>query len=102
MLSNAPLKAYVAKRKLYFALLAFNTCAKSTHQKLSLTRYVLVTTKATQQSIRLIQLKKCSLDYIGGFDMVNLVYIGIPSYDWPLQPNQTFLALVTRLVSTNP
>src|SRR5210317_772119 len=75
MLSNAPLKAYVAKRKLYFALLAFNTCVKSTRQKLSLTRYVLVTTKATQQSIGLIQLKKCSLDYIGGFDMVNLVYI---------------------------
>jgi len=54
LLSNAPLKAYVAKRKLYFASLAFNTCVKSTHHKLSLTHRFLVTTKATQQSIWII------------------------------------------------
>src|SRR5210317_200770 len=102
LLSNAPLKAYVPKRKLYFASLAFNTCVKSTHQKLSLTRYVLVTTKATQQSIRFVQRKICSLDYIGGFDMVDLVYFGTPSYDWPSQCNQTFSALITRLASTKP
>jgi len=101
-LSNALLKGYVAKRKLYFASLVFNTCVKSTHQKMSLTRYVLVAMEATQQSIRLIQLKECSLDYIGGFDMADLVYIRIPSYNWPPQRNQTFLALIIRLASTNP
>src|SRR5210317_2104756 len=100
-LSNALLKGYVAKRKLYFASLVFNTCVKSTHQKMSLTRYVLVTMEATQQSIRLIQRKKCSLDYIGGFDMVDFVYFGIPSYDWPSQRTQTFSALITRSASTN-
>src|SRR5210317_52802 len=102
LLSNAPLKAYVAKQKLYFASLAFNTCDKSTHQKLSLTRYVLVTTKATQQSTWIIHAKKCSYSYIGGSDTVDLVQIVFPGCDCPSQRNHTFLVAITRFASTNP
>jgi len=101
-LSNDPLKGYVAKRKLYFASLAFNTCAKSTHQKVPLTHYVLVTTKATQQSIWIIHAKQFPYSYIGGSDTVDLVQIVFPGCDCPSQRNHTFLVAITRFASTNP
>ena|SRR5210317_45757 len=99
-LSNAPLKGYVAKQKLYFASLAFNPCAKSTYQKVPLTHYILLSTKATQQSIWIIHAKKFPYSYIGGSDTVDLVQIVFPGCDCPSQRNHTFLVAITIFAST--